>query len=69
MIEQDPLAVIKVTFDDLPESVKSNVQTLFTLVIVFIVSLLIIMYLYVIDTVIHRIYRFRKYIGYQEMNS
>jgi hypothetical protein len=66
--EPEPLAVIKVTFEDLPNEVKNNIIVLSNLITLLMITTLIAIYLSMIDTIINRAYKLKKYYNYERLN-
>lgn len=56
----DPIS-IKVTFDDLPIEIQNSISTLFTVLCIFLITITISLYLYILD------YIYNKYIKSDRM--
>ena len=49
----DPIS-IKVTFDDLPLSIQNSIKTFFIVVCVFLITVTMCLYLYIVDCVYNK---------------
>ena len=67
MLEQEPLAVIKVTFDDLPENLKSNVYLFFGVTISCVILLNIILCTKILETFYNKITLIKRHNGYEPL--
>ena len=64
---QEPLGVIKVTFDEIPYDTKAQIKFLLSTIIVLVISLLIYIYVTIIDKVVQRVIELRKYVPYESL--
>jgi hypothetical protein len=58
--DSDPIATIKVTFDDLPDDLKYNIYLFFNLLCTLIITVLVLVYLFLLDSIGRRIYNYHQ---------
>lgn len=58
---EEPLAIIKVTFDDVPDELKNKINLFFNVMLVFLVLLNVLIVIYIMDNVYRKT---RKYVAY-----
>ena len=63
--EPEPLAVIKVTFDDLPEELKSKIYLFFGVVISCLILLNIVLCTKIFETFYNKIKLIKRHNGYE----
>ena len=65
MSEQEPLAVIKVTFEDLPENFKSKIYLFFGVMISCLILLNIFLGTKILETFYNKIKLIKRHNGYE----
>lgn len=62
--DSDPIATIKITFDDLPDDLTYNIYLFFNLLCVLIITILVVVYLFLLGFIVKRVYNYHQSINH-----